>query len=245
MVGVSCAAMEGERFRTRAQVAESLRMVIDPQLLSWRQDAGSLKVPYLTGATAVSVANEVFGFDGWSFSIVSDIHVEERKCARPCARPGVGREGLLVQASVRVRVTLAEHLGGIGKEEQGYGIGWEDAGGYAKVVEMVRKTSVTDGMKRALKMFGYGTGGCLGDKRYVAWARKVGMKPIQEMFQLDHVVRLNRRLSPGVVKEEQSFSPSLKRTVQEEDEVQVAPDSKRVTFGDDFGSDGEDWSEVG
>lgn len=42
---------------------------LGPEYLSTRPGAGGQKLHYLTGATCINLANEVFGFNGWSSSI--------------------------------------------------------------------------------------------------------------------------------------------------------------------------------
>lgn len=48
---------------------------LGPEYLSTRQGPGGSKLTYLEGWRAISLANEVFGFNGWSSS-VKDISID-------------------------------------------------------------------------------------------------------------------------------------------------------------------------
>lgn len=52
-----------------------LSMRLGPEYLSTRQGPGGSKLTYLEGWRAISLANEVFGHNGWSSS-VKDISID-------------------------------------------------------------------------------------------------------------------------------------------------------------------------
>lgn len=52
-----------------ATLQRRLDMRLGPEYLSTRPGAGGQRIHYLTGSTVINLANEIFGFNGWSSSI--------------------------------------------------------------------------------------------------------------------------------------------------------------------------------
>ena len=52
-------------------VQESLRQRLGPNFVSYRPAAGGQNVAYVEGWRLISLANEIFGFNGWSHSVTS------------------------------------------------------------------------------------------------------------------------------------------------------------------------------
>lgn len=130
--------------------------------LSKKLDPAHVKPPakfgpkgfYIEGWHAIAEANRIFGFDGWSYSIVDLKCVAERD--RPIGqdrKPGFG-----VTYTAHVRVDVA----GVIRDDVGAGHGYDVDLGLAH--ESAIKEAVTDCLKRCLRTFGNPFGLALYDK---------------------------------------------------------------------------------
>ena len=144
-----------------ATLQSRLDKQLGPEYISSRPGAGGQKVHYLAAEKVINLANEIFGFNGWSSSIQNiqidfvDEHPETRK--------------ITLGLSVIVRVTLKD---GTYHEDVGYGA-IENCKGKAAAFEKAKKEGTTDGLKRALRTFGNVLGNCVYDKEYVAKVTKI------------------------------------------------------------------------
>ncbi|CAG8281745.1 unnamed protein product [Penicillium olsonii] len=138
---------------------------LGPEYISARPGAAGQKVHYLSADKCINLANEVFGFNGWSSSIqtIQIDFVEENQ--------NTGRISLGL--SVIMRVTLRD---GTFHEDIGYGH-IENCKGKAAAFEKAKKEGTTDALKRALRNFGNVLGNCIYDKDYVAKVTKVKAAP--------------------------------------------------------------------
>jgi len=117
--------------------------------LSSRRGAGSMSYAYIEGWKSINIANEAFGFGGWSSLIKSlEIDFEENS--------GGGK--WIIGASAIIRVTLKN---GTFHEDVGFGTG---DGVRAAALEKAKKEAVTDSLKRVLRLFGDAFGNYLYDK---------------------------------------------------------------------------------
>lgn len=139
---------------------------LGPEYLSQRPGpGGGPKLTYIEGWKAVDLANEVFGFNGWSTSVQRldvdylDVHVESGRC-----NCGV---------SAIVRITLRD---GTYHEDVGYGHA-EGVRGKHAALEKCKKEAITDSIKRGLKTFGKLLGNCLYDRQYAREVLKVPVPP--------------------------------------------------------------------
>ncbi|KAI9339758.1 hypothetical protein DFJ73DRAFT_628242 [Zopfochytrium polystomum] len=137
-----------ERFLINTKLAKTL----PPEYLASRPGPGGTKLTYLEGHRAISIAHEIFGFDGWSHSIV-DTNIDYMDISRDGSQVSVG-------VSCVVRVTLKD---GTSHEDIGYGH-IDNAKTKGMALEKAKKEAVTDGVKRALKSFGNVLGNCIYDK---------------------------------------------------------------------------------
>lgn len=139
--------------RQHEQISGLLNQQLGPEYIAYRQGNGGMRVPYLEGWKVISLANEVFGFDGWNSEVISQTvdYVDESN----------GKISLGL--SVVVRVTLKS---GSFHEDVGYGH-IENARHKAMAFEKCKKEATTDGMKRALRLFGNVLGNCLYDSTYL------------------------------------------------------------------------------
>ncbi|KAL2257815.1 hypothetical protein VTK26DRAFT_9131 [Humicola hyalothermophila] len=142
-----------------AQQIATLKNVLEKQLgpeyISARPGPSGQKVHYLSSDKCITLANEVFGFNGWSSSI-QNIQVDFVDEHPQTLRISLG-------LSVIVRVTLRD---GTYHEDLGYGH-IENAKGKAAAFEKAKKEATTDALKRALRHFGNVLGNCIYDKSYV------------------------------------------------------------------------------
>jgi len=144
----------------QAAVQKALQQRLGPNFISKRPAGGGQNVVYLEGWKAISLANEIFGFNGWSHSVSQQtIDFVDHSQGK-----------FYVGVSAFVKVQLKD---GVFHEDIGYGVS-EGMRSKALSIEKARKEAVTDGLKRALKSFGNALGNCLGDKDYV---RLMGSKP--------------------------------------------------------------------
>ncbi|XP_027235083.2 DNA repair protein RAD52 homolog, partial [Penaeus vannamei] len=130
-----------------------LRQKLGQSFISQRSGAGGQRIAYIEGWRLISLANEIFGFNGWSHSVTNQtIDFVDHYNGR-----------YYVGVSARVRVQLKD---GVYHEDIGYGVS-EGMKSKALSIEKARKEAVTDGMKRALKSFGNALGNCLSNKDYL------------------------------------------------------------------------------
>jgi len=146
----------------RDAIQRYLRLNLGPDYISQRVGAGNNKVSYIEGWKAIELANEAFGFDGWSSSIrdittdFMDVKDGKFSCGISCV--------------VRIEVK-----GGIFHEDVGYGIS-ENQKTKGAAFDKAKKESVTDAIKRTLRLFGNALGLCLYDKDFLLFANKLPKK---------------------------------------------------------------------
>jgi DNA repair and recombination protein RAD52 len=167
-----------------ATLQSRLEQRLGPEFLSSRPGPGGSKLYYLTAEKCITLANEIFGFNGWSSSI-QNIQVDFVDEHPQSLKVSMG-------ISVVVRVTLRD---GSYHEDVGYG-SIENAKGKAAAFEKCKKEATTDALKRAMRNFGNAVGNCVYDKRYVT--KVVAMKVEPTKFD----ERQLRRHPDFAVKEE-------------------------------------------
>lgn len=155
-------------------IQAALRQRLGPEFISQRPGGGGQKVAYIESWRLVNLANEMFGFNGWSHSITTQTvdFVDSIN----------GKYYIGVSATVRVQLK-----DGIYHEDVGYGVS-EGMKSKALAIEKARKESVTDGLKRALKSFGNALGNCLGDLNYLRCIGKA-TKPTPEAYDVNDMKR--------------------------------------------------------
>ncbi|KAG1876262.1 hypothetical protein F4604DRAFT_688031 [Suillus subluteus] len=149
-----------------ATLQAKLNKKLGPEYISQRPGpGGGPKLTYAEGWKIINIANEVFGFNGWSSQIVNmttdymDYNEESKRCN--------------VGVSCIIRVTLRY---GVFHEDVGYGAA-ENAKGKAQAIDKSKKEAVTDALKRALRNFGSLLGNCLYDKSYTQEITKIKVPP--------------------------------------------------------------------
>ncbi|KXN84391.1 DNA repair and recombination protein rhm52 [Leucoagaricus sp. SymC.cos] len=144
-----------------AALQVKLDQKLGPEYISQRQGPrGGPKLTYAEGWKIINLANEVFGFNGWSSNLVN-------LTTDFVDRSESGRYNVGVTAVVRV--TLRE---GVYHEDLGYGTA-ENCPNKGQALDKCKKEAVTDGLKRALRNFGNLMGNCLYDKAYTQEVVKI------------------------------------------------------------------------
>lgn len=132
-----------------------LEAVLDRSKIKTRSQAGR-SFGYIEGWHAISEANRIFGFDGWTSEVVDCRCVAENQ--RTIGRDKNARDGWGVSYVARVRIMVA----GVVREGIGAGHGIDVDLGLAH--ESAIKEAETDARKRALMTFGNPFGLALYDK---------------------------------------------------------------------------------
>ncbi|KAJ2783181.1 DNA repair protein rad52 [Coemansia javaensis] len=147
---------QGERMfeaEDQERIKGILRKKLGPEHISTRQAMGGSRLSYVEGWRVISIANEVFGFDGWRSSIQTlNIDFLDAVDGRFSAA-----------ASCVMRITLRD---GTFREDVGFGV-IENVKSKGQALEKVKKEATTDALKRAMRQFGNVLGNCLYDKDYV------------------------------------------------------------------------------
>ncbi|KAF7794912.1 hypothetical protein EIP86_006055 [Pleurotus ostreatoroseus] len=176
--------LSAESARRIATLQAKLDKKLGPEYISSRPGpSGGPKVLYAEGWKIINLANEVFGFNGWSSSVVS-MSTDYMDVAEQTGRVSVG-------VSAIVRVTLRdgafhEDLGyGSAENTRGKGAALDKVGGVPSCCtpsaeaasDQAKKEAVTDGLKRALRHFGNMLGLCLYDKSFLKEITKIKVPP--------------------------------------------------------------------
>ncbi|KFP19229.1 DNA repair protein RAD52 homolog isoform X2 [Egretta garzetta] len=164
-------------------IQHALRQRLGPEYISSRQAGGGQKVCYIEGHKVISLANEMFGFNGWAHSVTQQ-NVDFVDLNN-------GRFYVGVCAFVKVQLKDGSY-----HEDVGYGVS-EGLKSKALSLEKARKEAVTDGLKRALKCFGNALGNCILDKDYL---RAVNKLPRQIPSELDLVKAKREDYEPEIEK---------------------------------------------
>ncbi|XP_069018823.1 DNA repair protein RAD52 homolog isoform X3 [Embiotoca jacksoni] len=173
-------------------VHNALRQRLGPEYISTRMAGGGQKVCYVEGHRVIGLANEMFGYNGWSHSIsqqnvgrisltgddpaFSTLDRNTSGLIRLSSLPDfidLINGKFYVGVSAFVKVQLKD---GSFHEDVGYGVS-EGLKSKALSLEKARKEAVTDGMKRALKCFGNALGNCILDKQYLLAINKIPKQP--------------------------------------------------------------------
>ncbi|KAG8540223.1 hypothetical protein GDO81_019686 [Engystomops pustulosus] len=144
-------------------IQNALRQKLGPEYISSRQAGGGQKVCYIEGHRVISLANEMFGYNGWSHSVTQQ-NVDFVDLSN-------GKFYVGVCAFVKVQLKDGSY-----HEDVGYGVS-EGLKSKALSLEKARKEAVTDGLKRALKCFGNALGNCILDKDYLRAVNKLPKLP--------------------------------------------------------------------
>ncbi|ADM12218.1 Rad52-like DNA repair and recombination protein [Encephalitozoon intestinalis ATCC 50506] len=141
------------------KISKLLRQKLGPEFISYRPGFNMSKIAYVEGWMAISLANRIFGFNGWSSEIRSmTIDYEEG-----------GDKKIGLGVSCLVRVMLKD---GTYREDIGFGSS-ENQKSKAIAYEKAKKEAATDALKRALRQFGNSLGNCCYDKNYIKEIQRI------------------------------------------------------------------------
>lgn len=141
------------------RISTNLSKKLGPEFISYRTGFNMSKVAYIEGWTAISLANQIFGFNGWS-SEIKNTSVDYES---------VDDKNISLGISCLVRITLKD---GSYREDVGFGSA-EAQRSKALAYEKARKEAATDALKRALRQFGNSLGNCCYDKNYIRQIQNV------------------------------------------------------------------------
>lgn len=139
--------------KQRQKISEQLDKSLGPEYLSVRPGFGNAQLTYVEGWLIISIANSIFGFDGWSSKIKN--FTEEYS--------EVIDGKLSVAYTCCCRVTLKD---GTYKEDVGFGSA-ENQRQKGLAIEKAKKEAATDAIKRTLRQFGNALGNCCYDKEFI------------------------------------------------------------------------------
>lgn len=144
-------------------IQSKLDKKLGPEYISKRIGYGTSRVAYIEGWKAINLANQIFGYSGWSTEVKNVIidFLDERQ----------GKFSIGCTAIVRVTLTNGTY-----REDIGYGI-VENERRKAAAFERAKKSAVTDALKRSLRAFGNALGNCLYDKDFLSKIDKVKFDP--------------------------------------------------------------------
>jgi len=183
-----------------ATLQSRLEKQLGPEYISSRAGPSGQKVHYLAAEKCIQLANEVFGFNGWSSQIM-DVQVDFVDENPQTFKVSLG-------LSVIVRVTLRD---GTFHEDVGYGH-MENCKGKAAAFEKAKKEGTTDALKRALRNFGNVLGNCIYDKEYLKQVTKVKAQPTK--WDVEKLHRHSTCVTTPAKKEPESESKLLEEKSQ-------------------------------
>ena len=144
-------------------IQAKLEKKLGPEYISKRVGFGSSRVAYIEGWKAINLANQIFGYNGWSTEVKSiTVDFMDERQGKFC-----------IGCTAIVRVTLTD---GTFREDIGYGT-VENERRKSSAFERSKKSAVTDALKRSLRSFGNALGNCLYDKSFLAKIDKVKFDP--------------------------------------------------------------------
>ena len=200
-----------------ATLQARLEKKLGPEWISQRPGQGGKKCGYVQASKVIELANDVFGFNGWSSQIKEcQVDFVDEK----------GNDKFDMGLSVIMRVTLRD---GTYHEDVGYGH-VENFKGKGLAFEKSKKEATTDAMKRALRSFGNVLGNCIYDPIYMKEVVKMKVEP--KAFKLSD---LHRHSSYATVEQKKAFEngPETAHAQAQAPEVKKDDDEFDYDFDDD------------
>lgn len=185
-------------------IQKNLNKKLGPELITNRQGFSSAKLFYVEGWLAISLANKIFGFNGWSSKIVS---LSVDYCDKT-------EKGYCVGVTCIVRVTLncksnrtSCNAGRTKKEDVGFGC-IENQKSKSLAMEKAKKEAATDALKRALRQFGNALGNCLYNKQFIKDVQKVEKKyakiNTQNLYRISDLEDDDNEMSDFTISDEEA-----------------------------------------
>lgn len=198
-----------------ATLQARLEKKLGPEWISQRPGQGGKKCGYIQASKVIELANDVFGFNGWSSQIKEcQVDFVDEK----------GNDKFDMGLSVIMRVTLRD---GTYHEDVGYGH-VENFKGKGLAFEKSKKEATTDAMKRALRSFGNVLGNCIYDPIYMKEVVKMKVEP--KAFKLSD---LHRHSSYATVEQKKAFENGPEKVQAQAPEVKKDDDEFDYDFDDD------------
>lgn len=149
----------------REFLQKELEQKLGKEDIASRPGPSGNQVHYIETWRAIELANKIFGFNGWSSSImeIKEDYVDQKDTD--------GRFNAGVSAIVRI--TLKD---GAFHEDIGYGAS-DNQKNKGAAIDQAKKTAVSDGLKRALRNFGNALGLTIYDKDHLTKMKKTVSKP--------------------------------------------------------------------
>lgn len=149
-------------------LADQLSKSLGPEYVSFKSGFA-----YIEGHKVIALANQLFGFDGWSTELrnvsIDYVDIKDHK--------------FNIGVKCIIRVTLKS---GTFREDLGYG-SCINMPHRSQAYDKAHKEAVTDALKRTLRQFGEAMGNCLYNKRYTQDVRTV--KAETPEFDPDDLIR--------------------------------------------------------
>ncbi|KAL0477108.1 DNA repair and recombination protein RAD52 [Acrasis kona] len=160
--------------------------------ISKRPGPNGTPVYYIETWRAIEIANQTFGFNGWS-SRIMETTTDYLEQVETTGKFNVG-------VSATVRIMLKD---GCFHEDLGYGTA-ENQKYKGAAIEHAKKKAVSDGLKRALRNFGNALGLTIYDKTHI-----------------DKVKRESRRAKTNVVEQPKLINPHFSHTQSSSNSTQA------------------------
>jgi DNA repair and recombination protein RAD52 len=149
-----------------ADIQAKLDIKLDKTEVKQRANGNGMTVHYLEGWRAIQLANECFGFRGWTSQILSlttdFVLFPDSPNTREPRISGQG-DNVIMGMTCVIRVTLRD---GTFHEDVGCGQAEGPPRKLAMLFEKCRKEAVTDALKRTLRTFGNRLGNCAYDREF-------------------------------------------------------------------------------
>eukprot|EP01116_Phalansterium_solitarium_P020705 TRINITY_DN6180_c0_g1_i1.p1 TRINITY_DN6180_c0_g1~~TRINITY_DN6180_c0_g1_i1.p1 ORF type:complete len:382 (+),score=92.19 TRINITY_DN6180_c0_g1_i1:79-1224(+) len=136
----------------KRRIETLLQKKLSSDSVSYRPSVFGDECTYIESWKSIELANEVFGYNGWSCSIVN--------CSVDFAEPVQDR--FKCGITVVIRITLRD-----GSYHEDVGWGSSEQRNKGQAFEHAKKEAVTDARKRALRLFGNYLGNCLYNKQHL------------------------------------------------------------------------------
>eukprot|EP01096_Ripella_sp_DP13-Kostka_P002416 TRINITY_DN13237_c0_g1_i1.p1 TRINITY_DN13237_c0_g1~~TRINITY_DN13237_c0_g1_i1.p1 ORF type:complete len:372 (-),score=149.09 TRINITY_DN13237_c0_g1_i1:38-1123(-) len=191
-----------------------LQQRLGKEFVVTRPGAGGTKFTYLESWKAISLANQIFGFNGWSCTI-ADLNVDYSEEIQGKYHVGV---------TAIVRVTLRD---GTSHEDIGFGSGENPK--KLGAIELAKKEAVSDARKRALRLFGDALGNCLYDKDHLKRVKSQSSYAPTAGFLQTAMVEEYGMYSSQMSASQAPFDPSQAIAQAEEEEARSQRPSQPIT----------------
>jgi DNA repair and recombination protein RAD52 len=194
----------------KTNIRNLLQQRLGKEHLATRQGAGGAQLTYIEGWQTIQIANSIFGFNGWSSSVV-ELSPDFVSLLRLVFLSPFFPSFLFLlvlffifqveetQGKFRVGVTAVVKVSlkdGTSHEDVGYGLAENPRKGIA--IENAKKEAVTDARKRALRLFGNALGNCIYDKGHLK-RLKTAQPEAQGYLPADTTMELMNRATTGEV----------------------------------------------